>query len=982
MRDSGKTIEPVVNHVIAEILRTKNPGWQDISAEQTSTLIEGSGLRPDILVPGRSPVVLETEYHPAPTVEEDAKAKLGKKLLISAQQIEQVIALRLPALLKTCPQSNLREEVSKAEYEWCLWSLSTPDKPVRWPPEGKGWLNGGIDALADTLEYAGLSERLVTESLDTLETDVAAAAEILRKDTLYHPDINLEIAKHLHQEDSEQTSRMAMVIVANALTFQTLISGSHKIKTIDQLRLRSGILSKGNILQEWQRILNEVNYWPIFHIAVEILRPVPSGLASRLLGLLAKTSDALAANEVTRSHDLYGRLFQQLISDRKFLATFYTLPPSATLLADLAVGSMNVDWGDADALKALRIADFACGTGTLLAAAYHSVLARYRRRGGDDSEIHKAMMEKSLIAADIMPAATHLTTSMLSSLHPTKIFHGTQVHTLPYGREGGDSYIYIGALDFIASEHGFDLFKKEIGLQVAEGKGPARFVKRKEVATKQFALRHETVDLVIMNPPFTRPAGQEGERIGVPIPAFAGFSTSEREKKDMAERLAILRKELDAPAGHGSAGLGSNFIDLADAKLRSGGTLALILPMSFAQGKAWENSRTFLGERYTDIRIISIATAKSHDKAFSADTGMGEVLILARKRETKRKGTVPDVHWITLRRRPVQAMEAIRIAREITMACKKKDSKRIEQRIEIGTDLAGTILPSSLKHGGCAAIADLSLARAAVALESGQVSLPRLGGEIELKTCQLKELGRAGIHHAGIRFYKKKVSPHAPFQIKPIEGVPTYPCLWAHNANKERKLGVAPDQQGVVRHGAQEKAERVWNTATRLHFSRDFQLNSQSLAACLTKERTIGGRAWPSFQMGFRGYEKVMVLWANTTLGLLLFWWTGSTQQAGRACLSISRLPDLHVLDVRCLTTHQIAASKKIFGDFKERDFLPANEAYRDPARQDLDRQILIGLLGLPEEIMNPLEKLREKWCAEPTVHGGKSTQFVPDTVS
>ena len=68
------------------------------------------------------------------------------------------------------------------------------------------------------------------------------------------------------------------------------------------------------------------------------------------------------------AHDLTGRIFQTLIADRKYLATFYTLPASAALLARLAVAKMEgVDWSDPkEAIGKLRIADFACGTGALL----------------------------------------------------------------------------------------------------------------------------------------------------------------------------------------------------------------------------------------------------------------------------------------------------------------------------------------------------------------------------------------------------------------------------------------------------------------------------------------------------------------------------------------------------------------------------------------------------------------------------------------
>ena len=123
-----------------------------------------------------------------------------------------------------------------------------------------------------------------------------------------------------------------------------------------------------------------------------MLTPIPDGTASRLLARLADVSGELDAHGVTRSHDLYGRTFQRLISDRKFLATFYTLPESAALLAELAAGVIDVDWADPEAVTGLRACDFACGTGTLITAAYHALPARHRRAGGDDAAIHRRMM--------------------------------------------------------------------------------------------------------------------------------------------------------------------------------------------------------------------------------------------------------------------------------------------------------------------------------------------------------------------------------------------------------------------------------------------------------------------------------------------------------------------------------------------------------------------------------------------------------------
>ena len=37
---------------------------------------------------------------------------------------------------------------------------------------------------------------------------------------------------------------------------------------------------------------------------------------------------------------------------------------------------------------------------------------------------------------------------------------------------------------------------------------------------------------------------------------------------------------------------------------------------------------------------------------------------------------------------------------------------------------------------------------------------------------------------------------------------------------------------------------------------------------------------------------------------------------------------------------------------------------------------MLVELLGFPKSVLEPLALLRKKWCAEPTVHGGKATRI------
>ena len=978
--------EPSFNEALARVLRTKNPRWKrTLAAEQHQTL-KGGG-KPDLILrnPRGSVVVVETEYVPARTVETEAIDRIGRALSDSGVAIEQCVAVRVPDSLKTAPQHDLDTQTAEATYEYCLFSETDhADDPLRWPRDG--WITGAIDDLALLIETASISERIVAQSLDVLEKGISESAVQLREASTNRPDINARIAETLRQEDGEQTSRMAMAIIANALTFQTMLAGAFDIRTIDELR-RQGVIPKSAVLREWERIL-QINYWPIFHIASEVLSPIPGDVAASVLEKLSDVSSELEAHGVTQSHDIYGRMFQRMISDRKFLATFYTLPASATLLAELAVEMMDVEWDDPDEVTKLRAADFACGTGTLITALYQAMLGRHRRAGCDDESVHKTMMETSIFAADIMPAATHLTTSMLSSAHPTTPFEQTRVHLLPYGQqedESGAVSFALGALDLIRAQHGTGLFE-HTGIMVHSGTESTRDVQREAgQLTDTFLLEHHSMDVVIMNPPFTRPTNHEAT--DVPVPSFAGLGNDEEEQYAMARLLRDIRNEIKDPAGHGNAGLASNFFDLADAKIRPGGVLALVMPLSLLQGSAWETSRDLLRTKYENAVVVSLASAhRKNQISFSADTGMREVLLIARRKsnapspsDEQLSETVDAVNFVALRKPPSSATEATGVASAIRDAIRAGNS-----RISIGTVHQGILTRGTWDDGHCASVVHAELVDIVRNLTEGKLRFIQSSESHAIPMTTLGELGRRGLVDRDINGKEKKQKPggkgteqyyRGPFDIEVSSDQPAFPVLWGHVVNRERFLIVQPDRVGLVRENCKQSAQNVWKTATRLHFNRDFQLNSQSLAACLTPSKTLGGRAWPNFIMDDPQNEIVTALWANTTLGLIQFWWSGTVQQAGRANLTVSRLPELLVLDARTLSSDQYTRADGVFGEFRERPFLPANEAYRDENRQALDEAVLVGLLGLPDSILNPLAVLRRQWCGEPTVHGGKSTR-------
>ncbi len=958
--------EKIINSKLAECLRGVLSSWS-VRAEQTDVFVEKM-KQPDIVVShaGGLTVILETEFSPARTVESDTRQRLGQTIKNTKEQVEQCMAVKLPATLRKVEQSDLDSCIRTGRYFYAVFTYDGTgdlyDHTERWPTSG--WLEGGLDDLANCIETVALSERRVATGVKILEMGVSQAAGYLQ---FHAPAYVLDqLAQKLHQQEGEQTTRMAMAILANAVIFHLRLARLHeKIHPLVHYKNELGTIIQSDVIESWRAIL-DINYWPIFSLASDLFLILPERDAQKVIDILSDMAAQLERFGVADIQDLSGRMFQQLITDRKFLATFYTLPASATLLAELAVSRLEINWSVPKKITALKVADLACGTGALLGATYQAFASRHRRSGNDDGRLHAKMMEGVLTAADIMPSAVHLTAATLSGMHPDKPYGHTRIITMPYGEDSKGNGVSIGSLDLMEADETRAIFGT--GRQVLSGQG----VGEGDLDGTVIEVPHGSMDLIIMNPPFTRPTNHEATE--VPIPSFAGFQTKEDEQSKMSARLKEIRKKLADPAGHGNAGLASNFIDLAHIKLRQGGVLALVLPATFMQGKSWENARLLLRKYYEEIVVVGIASDGSTDRAFSADTGMAEVLVIATRK--KDNGIKDSPILITnVYRRPTTQLEASVTAQVIEK--RRRDKTQRTGRLQLTeTEHMGSFFHS--KDWSGSGIRELSLALFMDALESGQLLLPRMGAPVSIAVCQLGDLGRRGLLSRDINGINSDKSPRGPFDIvSMMDRRPEYPVLWGHDASRERRLIVEPDQQAVSRSGYRQQAAEKWHDgASRLHYNVDFQLNSQPLAACMTEMASLGGTAWPNF-VTQKQWEIALVLWANTTLGLIAFWWTGTRQQQGRSRLSISRMPELLSIDPRSLTQDQLNQSEVIFENFKDRVFLPANEAYQDQSRKDLDKAILVTLLGGQEQLLENLAILRDQWCAEPSVHGGKITHPV-----
>jgi len=968
-----------------------------IQSENTSKLT-GSNTRPDIIVSevGVSPVVVENEVLPANTVEPEARSRLGKTLLVDGRTILSSVAIRSPVRVRYLDGHTLEQEIATAnDFEFAMFTGSAPNECERWPKQG--WLRGNIGRLSLLVQAAGVPPTVVARAAERLMIGVQQGAGQLAGVEKTFPTVVEQIAEALCQEDSEQTRRMAAAILADAFVFhENLAHGPGALATIrniDELK-HAGQLTREHILNEWRAIL-KVNYWPIFDIAQRIFELIPANYAKDLAATLASTAVQLVENSLTRSHDLTGAVFQQLIVDRKFLAAFYTTPAAAALMVglalDFATGPDGCAWSNVEDLAGLKIGDFACGTGTLLSTAY-SRFGQYAELHGVDSEaLHPAMMSSVLVGADVLPAAAHLTAAMLSGAHPRMVYSDSHIMTVPYGpRPKGKPHL--GSLDLLASQQTFDA----VAATGLGGKGASR----KDIFV---SVQHGSFDLVLMNPPFTRPTGQEAKKVGVPNPMFAAFGAGKDEQREMSKALDELLKSLAGEHSYdGQAGEASAFIELADRKIKPGGRVGLITPLSLMSGEAWGKSRKKLAEKYRDVALLSIAAKAGKDLSFSADTGMAEAMFVGTKCTAEEQPS-GRATYVVLDDRPSTPLDGFAAADAVRAAISLGDLRKIEDGpfggtpICIGDDVVGhaieALLPSDATWDICR-ITDLALAQTAwLLVNESMLWLPGMPSAHSKKlplSCISDMIAWIGPYHADINWDGSGGAIRGPFKLKATKSADnaTYPILWAHDADRERAIVFPADHEGLVRpaKGKEqktrilEKVNDVAASASHLHFNQNFRFNSQSTAMQFTERRTIGGRAWLSLRLASQEKEAAVALWGNTSVGLLLHWWQANKQQSGRGNIGKKALEKFACLNPEALTTKQLKDSLKLLNDLANAALKPLNEIDQDINRADLDKRFLVGILGLPNDLATaggPLELLRAKLAREPSIHGGKKSKSV-----
>ena len=584
------------------------------------------------------------------------------------------------------------------------------------------------------------------------------------------------------ERSENAAAKRALLVVASAALFHARLD-----EYIDDLKRPPKVKSwpprspqacnsdpnpKTSLSKSWKIIL-EYDYKPIFEAAIHVLNASNDPTFINAIRDMVMWALETVGQIGGLRHDLLGRLFHAVLDTARNDGSYYTTTPAATLLAHLALR----DASDLpkDPTK-MRVLDPACGTGTLLMAAGERI------RSMSDDITGNAMIENILHGVDINMTATHMAATTLGLLSPPTKFSKMNISVAAFGE-----------VDGVGRAGSLEMYDDEGLLPTMDWfTGPSAHVD----TGKTIHIGKHSMDLVIMNPPFTRNAIRH-DQLGPDV---------ERRVKEREAR--IFAKAEVKPTRSSS---GPMFMLLAEKLQSNVGTFAAVRPTVAANDYSERETRPFLAKKYHIDTIVV-----PHDPKrfyFSESTDIWEMLTVMRRGEKKK------TRIIKLARNPDTVAEAAALADRINADEGGGDYRKVmwpRSRIEQG-DWSGVLFLSQF------------LVDRFVGIRDGTM----------FKSTRLGDIASTGQPPQGIR----DIFTTADYG----DGHERY-ARCGHNTNEVRSIHGVPNKYLIEKKGKEKKAKSIWDDGcTYLQITERVRLNTARVFAVYINDQSIG-TSWHSIK--------------------------------------------------------------------------------------------------------------------------------------
>lgn len=939
--------EEVINTTLALLIAKLG-----IGAEPESIDPEG---RPDVIFSYRGlRVVIEGKFEDVPNAQEvvldDACNRINKGIAHIA------IGAVYPKKLRSTPFATLLDTLAATPLQFQILSEAgeTP------------WLSGTPEALLAAMRRAQealVQDDIVEKAAESLSQRLDGIARIWAGDSVACDRLSSCLGISIPKKESAESARgrretaakVSSLILANALIFQEQLRNVEGVgsEIAGVTELENSENPSKVARTQWRWIWKNVDYVPIFQLAEQVLEVLPVNRITNVAfrTLLSSVTD-LCANQAALRHDLMGRIYHWLLHDAKYYGTYYTSGSAATLLLSLAMrAEWAHDFGDAKACGNFRIADLACGTGTLLMASTQALSDRYirdRAKSGrslndeDLGSLHRALIENVLHGYDVLPAAVHLTASTLAMMSPSAAFKKMNLNVMPLGLDVGIARL--GSLDFL------DDARVETQIALDNTQKENKRVDMKGAHSENASV--PKLDLCVMNPPFVRSVGGN---------LLFGSIENKVERKKLQDELKRRSKNIKASA---TAGLGSVFVALADKYLKESGRLAFVLPAALTSGEAWSHTRELISEGYhLEVVVSSFDPERAN---FSENTSLSEVLFVARKltaaeqlKIKKEKGKQQyQTKYVNLWRNPRSIHEALDIAERI--AALGVGSGTIESQEHKYGEVFFLNSPKGKGIWLGAMFAQEKAVRSLLELESGNLTIPGIDGPFVIPMTTLGQLG-------GLGYDRRDITD--AFELR-SKNKGDFAAFWGHESSEVKTISQDPnaslDALTIARPNRNLKnANTVWQKSGDILLAERIRTNTHKVLGVHLNEDVLGNTWWAFKSKLNVKQKKALSLWINSTPSILLFLGRKVVTEGAFMQMKKPAWKSMPVLDVKSLTAKQLDSLATAYDRLGKLELKALSLLAKDPARQEIDDAISASLsapgLGIMRNLISREPSLAPK---------------------
>jgi type I restriction-modification system DNA methylase subunit len=738
----------------------------------------------------------------------------------------------------------------------------------------------------------------------------------------------------------------------------------------DLVSLSKAKTPKKALEEAFKKIL-EINYEAIFKVAIEILSALPP--IGRLFDELVELGSEIASKRSLLRRDLAGKVYHKVVGEwslRKGLATYYTQIPSAYLLLYLAKPKLG------------RVCDFACGSGTLLTAAYSAMRANYffeQMRNGKEEEPEKINEDfhikfiENCYGFDVLKYATQISALNVAFHNPEIKVRKFHIHALPLGvREDGT--ISLGSLDFIKPAPSLkDIFSrktKAVGLDKEEEK---------------LIITLNPFDLVVMNPPFTRAGGRWKEEAGKKGGLFGFMSDEEIRIKVMKEydavrkniseilfnkaknllnnsklKFLLTQREFSSYQNIGQAGEGLIFLYLAHKFVKENGKIGFVLPKNVLSATSWFLARCLLASDYHLEYIVVSYDPEGYN--FSYSTNLSECLLVARK--VSLHSPEEETKFVILLKKPKTSIEAIMLANSINQT--EEDGYVFagnSKAIVIGVKRK-ELLENIDNFGKFVFLPNIRLLEIAKHLSKNELKFD--SKSIKLPLISFDELlDSIGIDTKQFASSFKLVKTKVPDSLEVFIG---------GDMSKREKILISPNAYAIPKF--KDAIQTYENKKGRILLPSGIRINTARVITMLSTQPIL---SYPFYVARLKDENeeklKSICLWFNTTFGLLSLLLNRQEVMGMWMQFKMAQWRLIPVLNLNKLTKKQLEELAKLFDEIKNEKLRRIPEQYNvkdgvDPIRLKIDKRFLeiLGAKIDEKELLNLYEQLYQTlkyWSGE-----------------